>query len=465
MTKGRKNSGKERQQYECAECGYLSPKWEGRCSRCGNWNTFVAVESAPSKRRKNFSRENRAERLADVTITASERLEISIGEFNRVIGGGFVKDSVTILTARPGAGKSTLLLELAKDFADGGISSLYLSGEESESQIKARAERIMTEIPKNIWILSTNSLDDGLAAVEELKPEIVFLDSIQTFELEAFEQRQGSPTQTVECVNALVETAKSGDRPIAVMMVGHVTKSDEMAGLRTLEHLVDTVLYLEGEADEELRVLMSTKNRFGPTGEIGLFRMDETGIKEIVDPSEHFVTKRREPAPGSAVAMVKEGSRLIAVEVESLVSASSTPYPVRIGDSLRKDQLNTLLSILEERAGIPLHDKNVILKTTGGLRLAEQSVNLAIIMSVVSSILRKGIDERTVFIAEVGLTGELKSVSRINQRIRELDRIGYKKVYVASGQRIDFEGLERIQVIQKTTLSEVIVDAMNWREE
>jgi len=272
-------------------------------------------------------------------------------------------------------------------------------------------------------------MDIALENINIINPDIIFLDSIQTFTLSEYTSRAGSPVQTIECANRLVDIAKNIENPKAVVMIGHMTKADEMAGLRTLEHLVDTVLYLEGEIDESLRVLMSTKNRFGRTGEIGLFNMDEDGIKEIKDISGYFVTEREEVVPGSALAMIKEGSRMMVVEIESLVSKSFTPYPTRIGDSLRKDQLNTLISILEERANMNLFDKNVILKTTGGLKLSEQSVNLAIIMSVVSAIKNIGIDSRTVFIAEVGLTGELKRVPQIENRLMELSRLGYKDVY------------------------------------
>ena len=238
-------------------------------------------------------------------------------------------------------------------------------------------------------------------------------------------------------------------------MVGHMTKVGEMAGLMTLEHLVDTVLILEYEQDSQLRVLRSTKNRFGYTGEIGLFDMVEDGLKEVKNPSEYFVTQRSKPAEGSAISVIKEGSRILVVEVESLVSHSFTPYPIRIGDSLRKDQLNTLISILEQRANFSLYDKNVILKTTGGLKLTEQSVNLAIMMSIVSSIKKKAIDSLTVFIAEVGLTGELKRVPDIEKRLIELDRLGFKKAYVAK-TNIDKTKIKNLQIIQCEDINEVI---------
>lgn len=444
-------------QHRCTACGYVSPVWAGKCPQCNEWNTFEEfVVQASRNAKAPLLKEVEAERLIDVREDSSTRIITSMEEFNRCLGGGLVRDSVTILTARPGAGKSTLLLELVKDLADKGVDCVYISGEESKSQIKARARRIMDEIPKNIWILSTNSMDQALTSIRKIKPAVVILDSIQTFQLSQYEQRPGSPTQTIECANAIVEVAKDKEHPTAVLMVGHVTKSDEMAGLRTLEHLVDTVLYLEGESDEELRVLVATKNRFGRTGEIGLFRMGEEGMKEVVNPYEYFITQRGEPVAGSAISMIKEGSRLIAIEVEALVASSYTPYPIRIGDSLRKDQLNTLISILEQRGGLKLYDKNVVLKTTGGLRLTEQAVNLTIMMAIVSSFLNKPVGANTAFIAEVGLTGELKRVAQLDSRIRELDRLGYQKVYVAAGSKRESLKTENIEILERQTVNEVI---------
>ncbi|WP_100064933.1 DNA repair protein RadA [Miniphocaeibacter massiliensis] len=441
--------------YRCKECNYETVSWTGKCPNCSSWGSLKEIEVSDSKgkNKKNLSKKE-ATKLKDVKIDSSERIVTSIGELNRVLGGGIVRDSVTILTARPGAGKSTLFLEMSYDLASKGIKVLYISGEESESQIKSRAIRTMQNIPNNIWIVSTTSMDLAIENIKNINPDIIFLDSIQTFTLSEYTSRAGSPVQTVECANTLVDIAKNKDNPKAVFMIGHMTKSDEMAGLRTLEHLVDTVIYLEGEVDESLRVLMSTKNRFGRIGEIGLFEMRENGIKEIDNISNHFVTERENLVPGSALSMIKEGSRMMVVEIESLVSKSFLPYPTRIGDSLRKDQLNTLISILEERGNTNLYDKNVIIKTTGGIKLSEQSVNLAIIMSIISAYKNKGIDNKTVFIAEVGLTGELKKVPQIENRIEELSRLGYKRVFTFNNTTL--KDINNIEVVQCETLQEVI---------
>lgn len=447
--------------YVCTNCHEKHIAWSGKCPSCGSWNSLeeMEVEKKPQKAKSDNLNliTNRTKKLKEVNIDSSTRIITGIEEFDRTIGGGLVRDSVSILTARPGVGKSTLLLELADQLAKKGIKIMYIAGEESESQIKQRALRIMDDISENIYIISTNSMDIALSEMEKIDPQVVFLDSIQTVYLSEYTQRAGSPTQTIECANAFVNACKNPMKPKAGIMIGHMTKQDTLAGLMTLEHLVDTVMYLEGESDTLLRVLRTTKNRFGYTGEIGLFSMSEEGLKQVTNPSEYFLTSRDKPVEGSALSVIKEGSRILTVEVESLVSQSFTPYPIRIGDSIKKDQLNTLISILEQRAGINLYDKNVILKTTGGLRLNEQSVNLSIMMSIVSSVLKVGISPKTVFIAEVGLTGELKRVPQIENRIAELDRMGFEKVYIAKGSR-NTKGLKNIQVIEFDNINQVIKD-------
>lgn len=450
--------------WKCNKCGYESIGWMGKCSQCNSFGTMeeeVREREGSSKTARASTREPKeAVSLKSIERSKDERIITNNAEFNRALGGGIVKDSVSILTARPGAGKSTLLLQIADDISSLGLKVLYGSGEESESQISSRADRILKRLPQNVWILSDNSMDNLLEAVYKVNPDLIIVDSIQTFSLDNIDSKAGSPVQTVECANVLVDLAKDRRRPRAVIMVGHMTKANEMAGLRTLEHLVDTVLYLEGESEEELRTLMASKNRFGRTGEIGLFSMEENGMIPIDNPSEYFITAREDGKvyPGSALSIIKEGSRLILIEVESLVSKSFTPYPSRIGDCLRRDQLNTLISILEERGKIGMYDKNVVVKTTGGLKLSEQSVNLALIMSMVSSIKNKGIGNDTVFIGDVGLTGELKKVPSIESRVMELDRMGFKRVYIPKGSIRRSLDIKSIEVIEKATLQDLIDD-------
>lgn len=441
--------------YQCTNCGHSQGVWAGQCPSCKKWGSLVEVVVKEEKNQNIIFEENKAKKLKSIEVNKDLRIKSSYKEFDRVMGDGLIRDSVSILTARPGAGKSTLLLQLSKSYADIGLKVLYVSGEESESQIKSRADRIMAKLPENVWILSTNSMDQAISEIKKIDADIVFLDSIQTFSLREFDNKQGSPTQTIEVANKAVEIAKDPKKKRAIIMIGHMTKANEMAGLRTLEHLVDTVLILDGESDEDLRVLTTSKNRFGRTGEIGLFSMTEDGLLEISNPSQYFISQRDNDVEGSAIAVTKEGSRLLEVEIESLVSKSFLPYPQRIGDSLRKDELNTLISILQERAGLNLFDYNVIIKTTGGLKLSEPSVNLAIMVSIASSFLKKSVSDKTVFIAEVGLTGELKKVPQIRQRLKELERLGYEKCFIAKNS-LDISEFKSLKVIELANIREVL---------
>lgn len=441
--------------YQCTNCGHSQGVWAGQCPSCKKWGSLVEVVVKEEKNQNIIFEENKAKKLKSIEVNKDLRIKSSYKEFDRVMGDGLIRDSVSILTARPGAGKSTLLLQLSKSYADMGLKVLYVSGEESESQIKSRADRIMAKLPENVWILSTNSMDQAISEIKKIDADIVFLDSIQTFSLREFDNKQGSPTQTIEVANKAVEIAKDPKKKRAIIMIGHMTKANEMAGLRTLEHLVDTVLILDGESDEDLRVLTTSKNRFGRTGEIGLFSMTEDGLLEISNPSQYFISQRDNDVEGSAIAVTKEASRLLEVEIESLVSKSFLPYPQRIGDSLRKDELNTLISILQERADLNLFDYNVIIKTTGGLKLSEPSVNLAIMVSIASSFLKKSVSDKTVFIAEVGLTGELKKVPQIRQRLKELERLGYKKCFIAKNS-LDISEFKSLKVIELANIREVL---------
>lgn len=414
-------------------------------------------KSSKASSRRLFEKKE-IKRLEEIESTNSHRIVTSINEFNRVMGGGIIKDSVTILSAKPGAGKSTLLLQVANDLAKSGYGVLYASGEESESQIKTRADRILKKINKKMWVISDNSMDNVLEYIEEVDPDFIIVDSIQTFILDAYpSSRAGSPTQTMECAYELVKKAKNPEKPRAVFIVGQMTKEDELAGVRALEHLVDTVLIIEGESGEELRSLLTTKNRYGSTGEMGFFNMTEEGMESIDNPSEYFTSIREEGdlVSGSSITVVREGTRPIILEIESLVSESFTPYPSRIGECMRREQLNTLVSILEERGGIKLYDKNVVIKTTGGIKLSEQASNLAVIMSISSSVFQVGIPHDTVFIADVGLTGELKKVPSLDARLRELDRMGFKKAFVAPGS-IRGNKYKNLEIIEIKTLKEVI---------
>lgn len=447
--------------YRCKECQYQVSKWVGRCPQCGEWNSFeefVAEKGKTKISRLTNADKISAERLSAVQSSENQRMITGIGEFDRVMGGGIVPDSVTILTSPPGGGKSTLTLMIAQQVAKQGKKVLYASGEESSSQIKSRADRILEKIEFNIWILATTSMDDVLEAMKNLDVDLVIIDSIQTFTLQEFlPARAGNPTQTMECAGELVSLAKNKNRQRAVIIIGQMNKNDEIAGLRSLEHLVDTVLILEGEKEGELRSINATKNRFGSTGETGFFSMTETGLLSIDNPSEYFVTTREkeDKVSGSAITVIREGSRPFIVEIESLVSNSFTPYPSRISENMRKEQINTLISILEQRGEIPLYDKNVVIKTMGGIKPKEQAGNLAVIISIVSSVWNQPISSDWAFIADVGLTGELKRVPSMELRIKELDRMGFEKVFVPKGSVRTLK-LNSVQIQEYKTLRQVI---------
>ncbi len=452
--------------YQCKSCGYKSPKWAGKCPDCGKWNTLEETEEIKggTKTAKSADRQP-IPRLFEVETGTDQRLLTGIAEFDRVMGGGMVRDSVTIITSPPGGGKSTLSLMAASALAKQGYRILYASGEESDSQIKNRADRILDTIAENIWIVADTSMDNVLDAISEIDPDLIILDSIQTFSLAEFlPSRAGNPTQTMECASALVMQAKNKRRPRAVLLIGQMNKNDEIAGLRALEHLVDAVLMLEGEGADELRCLVATKNRFGSTGEMGFFTMTEAGLTSIENPSAYFVTKRErgERVSGSAITVLKEGSRPVIAEVESLVSASFTPYPSRISETMKKDAMNTLISILEQRGGIKLYDKNVVIKTTGGLYLKEPAANLAVLMSIASSVYEQPIPSDWAFLADVGLTGELKRIPSMESRIKELDRMGFSRVFLPTGSVRELS-LEHIETVEAKFLSELLAQVFGKR--
>lgn len=445
--------------YQCKNCGYISHGFLGKCPNCESWNTLEEVEEESSSNKSTKKKSNKkALRLQEVEISRDERVLSGIEEFDRVMGGGIVRDSVSILTAKPGAGKSTLLLQVSQSLAEKGLKVLYSSGEESETQIKMRAKRILNNLSENIWVYSTTSLNQVLDQIESIDPDFIIIDSIQTFTLDEFSQRPGTPTQTMECAYKMTEIAKDINRPRMVFMIGQMTKEDELAGVRSLEHLVDTVVLIDGDSSEDLRSLLTTKNRYGSTGEIGFFSMTEEGMISIDNPSEYFMTRREKNSgvSGSSLSVIREGTRPIILETEALTSKSFLPYPSRISECIRREHLNTLVSILEERAGIRFIDKNIVVKTTGGIKLKEQASNLSIMVSIVSSVLNKPVASNSVFIADVGLTGELKNVPSLEMRLREAERMGYTRAYISKYSSVKEENFKKLKLIKVSHISELI---------
>lgn len=448
--------------YKCKKCGYISQGFFGKCPNCEAWNSLEEIEKENEKRDGTKALKE-ALVLNKVYAKESSRVLTDMEEFNRVMGGGIVRDSISILTAKPGAGKSTLLLQVANDLAKKGHTVLYASGEESESQIKRRAERILDETSKNIWVQSTTFLDDVLSQIKKINPDFIIIDSIQTFVLREFTSRPGTPTQTMECAHKMLDIAKNTEKPRMVFLVGQMTKDDELAGVRALEHLVDTVLIIEGESQEELRSLMATKNRYGSTGEMGFFTMTERGVKSLDNPSLYFMTLREEEnqVSGSSLSVIREGTRPIILETEALTSKSFMPYPSRTCECMGREHLNTLISILEERAKIRLMDKNVVIKTTGGIKLKDQAANLSVMMSIVSSKMNRPIGNDCLFIADVGLTGELKNIPSLELRLREAARMGFKKAYVANVRTLKTNKFDDLKVIKKNHIADVIEEVFS----
>lgn len=453
-------------QFKCKECGHITPKWQGKCDRCQQWNTYeeVSVESESSKSassvmgsRKGLSSNKKPVKLKSVEVGKNNRIVTKDPELSRVLGGGIVRDSVNVLTAPPGSGKSTLLIGLANSLANDGHVVLYASGEESDTQIKGRADRVCKgTISDNLYVVAETSMNKIEQYIQEINPVIIIVDSVQAIYLEDISSRPGSPTQVNECTFKLIEIAKNKDKPRAVLCVGQMTKDDELAGSRTFEHAVDTVLCLEGERNEQLRTLVSQKNRFGDTSEVGMFSITEEGLIPIENPSEFFITKREYPVAGSALTMTKEGSRNIVVEIESLVSKSYYGFPSRMANGIKKELLQILVEILEQRGGLSCNDKNVTVMVAGGLRLTEPSVNLGIIMSIVSSVYNQSLPEGNVFVGEVGLTGEIKKVPNIEGRIKEVDRMGFKKIYIPKGSLKNTIKTEHTEIVEVRSLHETI---------
>lgn len=420
--------------YVCSNCNHEVSKWTGKCSNCGEWNTFQEKTISPTENKNVIPASVTVEKLKDISTKSDERIILGDNEIDRMFGGGIVKDSVNILSAPPGAGKSTFAMSLSGKLSELGYTVLYASGEESETQIKNRANRILKpELMDNIYIYadSKRRLENVLSAIEQIKPDLLILDSIQTFTLDrCFPSRAGSPTQVIECANEVVSVCKNPNRPFASIIIGQMIKNDELAGPRQLEHLVDAVFYIEGDPYEEIRICTSSKNRFGEL-ETSFFDISE-GMKSISNPSEFLLTKRKpgEEVSGSAITIIKEGTRPLAVEIEALVSKSFTPYPTRLGEGLRKEQLNILASILEQKGKINLYDRNIVLKSVGNIKLNESSVGLAVIMSIASSYKKKALKNDIVFIGEVGLTGEIKKTPSLEAKIKEAERMGFGEVVI-----------------------------------
>ncbi|MGD8864039.1 MAG: DNA repair protein RadA [Anaerolineales bacterium] len=449
---------KVRTHYVCQQCGRSSPKPMGRCPQCGEWNSMVEEleqkSSGQTARRPSLG-SSKPLKLEDIEGEGEDRIHLPIGEFARVLGGGIVPGSVILIGGDPGIGKSTLLLQMAAALA-GKESVLYVSGEESERQIKARALRLVPDQAQSneLFVLTETDLQAVLAHVETLGPSVIVIDSVQTMHLPELESSAGSVSQVREVTSRLQALAKSSG--VAVFLVGHVTKEGAIAGPRVMEHIVDTVLYLEGDPYHAYRLLRSVKNRFGATTEVGVFEMRTEGMVEVPNPSEVFLAERVVSAPGSAVAVTLEGTRPLLVEIQGLTSKTTFGHPRRTANGVDFNRLLLTLAVLARRAGVRVDDLDVFVNVVGGMRISEPAADLAVAAAVASSIEDRPISADTALIGEVGLSGELRAVPQIGHRLQEAAKLGFKRVIVPKRIRAEHKLPAQLEVLSIRSLREAL---------
>lgn len=449
---------KQKTVFLCQECGYTTPKYLGRCPNCGEWNTLVE-EKEPSTVEVRHSRvtldgqKSRPQKLKDVTTTQALRTQTNMDELNRVLGGGVVKGALILIGGDPGIGKSTLLLQISQQLTTMNQTVLYVTGEESGEQVKLRAERLGVS-QDDFYIYPETNIAEIRTSIEQLKPDTVVIDSIQTMVHPDITSAAGSVSQVRETTQELMQIAKTNG--ITIFIVGHVTKEGSLAGPRMLEHMVDTVLYFEGERYNSFRILRSVKNRFGSTNEIGIFEMRQEGLCEVQNPSEVFLEERLHGANGSAIVASMEGTRPILVEIQALLTPTVYGNARRTAAGLDYSRVLLLLAVLEKRAGLMLQNQDAYLKATGGVKLDEPAIDLAIAMAIVSSYKEKETQPNECFVGEIGLTGEIRTVSRIEQRVNEAKKLGFETIYIPKNNLHDYTPPKGIQVIGVATIEEAI---------
>ncbi|RMD59023.1 MAG: DNA repair protein RadA, partial [Nitrospirae bacterium] len=406
--------------FKCSECGYTSLKWLGRCPQCGNWNSFSEQKEEKKSFLGNWAS---PQRLSDVAPIGLKRYSTGIGELDRVLGGGIVPGSIVLIAGDPGIGKSTLVLHAMEGLSKPG-TILYVSGEESPQQIKLRAERIGIKSDR-IILLTETMLEGILSRADEIKPEMIVVDSIQTVFSGDVISTPGSVTQVRECATRLMFYAKK--RAVPIFITGHVTKQGDIAGPRVLEHIVDTVLYFEGGKTTPFRILRAVKNRFGSTNEIGIFMMRDRGLIEVENPSEIFLTQRNTSMPGSVVVATMEGTRPLLIEIQALVSPANFSIPRRTSLGVDANRVSLLIAILDKRLGINIGGMDIFVNVVGGLKIDEPAVDLAVVSALISSFRNKSINPDTFVFGEIGLSGELRRVNNADVRLKEAERLGFKR--------------------------------------
>ncbi|MBE0638661.1 MAG: DNA repair protein RadA [Bacteroidales bacterium] len=439
----------------CQNCGQQSPKWVGKCPSCGSWNTFVEeivrTDKKIGKTDVGTSTRRTPKLLSEIETSDEARIDTHDKELNRVLGGGLVTGSVVLVGGEPGIGKSTLMLQLALKLQNKRV--LYVSGEESDQQIKMRAERL-GKTEAGCLVLTETSMEDIFLQIENVKPGIIVIDSIQTLHTQMIDSSAGSISQIRECANQLQQYAKITNTP--VFLVGHITKEGNIAGPKILEHIVDTVLYFEGDRNYGYRILRAVKNRFGSAHEIGIYEMRDTGLREVSNPSELLISQRDENLSGIAISATIEGLRPMLIETQALVSTAAYGVPQRSATGFDARRLNMLLAVLEKRAGFRLTHKDVFLNIAGGIRVDDPAIDLAVVCAVLSSNEDMPISPKACFAAEVGLSGEIRAVNRLEQRISEAQKLGFEKIFVSGyGFKKADTSKSTIQIIPVSRIEDV----------
>ncbi|AKS37087.1 DNA repair protein RadA [Anoxybacillus gonensis] len=453
---------KRKTKFVCQHCGYETAKWMGKCPGCHSWNAMVEETEIvkPHNRALFVHTEGVAAKPVSITTvetTQEPRIDTKFTEFNRVLGGGIVRGSLVLIGGDPGIGKSTLLLQICAQLANDGHPVLYISGEESVKQTKLRAERLHVTA-EHLYVLSETNLEHIIQTVDEMKPSFVVIDSIQTIYRSEITSAPGSVSQVRECTAELMRVAKT--KGIAIFIVGHVTKEGALAGPRILEHMVDTVLYFEGERHHTYRILRAVKNRFGSTNEIGIFEMKEAGLAEVKNPSEIFLEERSKGAAGSTVVASMEGTRPVLVEIQALVSPTSFGTPRRMATGIDHNRVSLLMAVLEKRVGLLLQNQDAYLKVAGGIKLDEPAIDLAIAVSIASSFRDQPTNHTDVVIGEVGLTGEVRRVSRIEQRVQEAAKLGFQRIIIPKSNIGGWNIPKDVEVIGVVNVEEALYYAL-----
>lgn len=447
-----KISDKSKLIYVCQSCGFKSPKWLGRCPDCGGWGTFAEEELAPPQKvRRSLNLEPRS--LSQIEIRGEERMGTGLGEFDRVLGGGLVKGSLILVAGDPGIGKSTLMLQVSERLSRSYGKVLYLSGEESLYQVKLRADRLKVGSP-SLYLLAESDLEAVLDSLKEPYPILLVIDSIQAIASQSLGSLPGTVGQVRECASLLLSFAKG--RGVPVFLIGHVTKEGAIAGPKILEHMVDTVLYFEGERHHSFRILRAVKNRFGSTNEVGVFQMVEAGLEEVSNPSQLFLTRRKEGVSGVAVVCSMEGTRPLLVEMQALVSPAYYGLPQRVATGFDHKRLSLLLAILEKREGMKLGTKDVFLNVVGGVKLNEPAADLGASVCVASSYRDTPLNPDTVVVGEVGLGGEVRGVGYVEKRIKEAQKLGFGRCVVPQANLKAYKKIQGIEILGVDRLKEAL---------